>query len=206
MKRSMIAFFTQSHVCAEFHPTIEKTKNIRMKYIFILFLFCTNQLCAQSKFYDVEVNTLDNLTSSLKSYTGKKILIATGSPDYLQKEGIRFLDSLHATNLSLNIILIPVQDSASENTKEDIDLIRSNFSKNALVTAVAYVADGKSQKQNRLIKYLTDVKENTHFNQELNTDFNVYLVDESGVLYGVLDKSASAKTLNELLTQKDVTQ
>ena len=177
-----------------------------MKYLLIILFFSTSQLYAQSKIYNIEINSLDSSASSLKSYTGKKILIATGSPSYLQKAGIKFLDSLQAANLSLQIILIPVQDSVSENTKEDIDFIRNNFSKNSLVTAVASVANGKDEKQSMLVKYLTDVKENTHFDQPLSTDFNMYLVSESGFLYGVLNRFTSAETLNELLTQKDVTQ
>jgi glutathione peroxidase-family protein len=177
-----------------------------MKYIIILVLFCTNQICAQSKIYDVEVSTLDSTKESLRYYPGQKILIATGHPNYLRKAGVKFLDSLKSLYPALVIIAVPVQDSSIEDTRSDIDLIQNNRAKKIIVGTVANTADNKSERQNKLVKFLTDVGENTHFDQELTTDFTIYLISESGYLYATLNKSTSAKTLNELIRQEDVKQ
>ncbi len=85
-------------------------------------------------------------------------------------------------------------------------LLKTMQRKHARFFAPTVPAKEQSSERNPLIKYLTSAKENGHFDVDLTSDFCMFLLSESGVLYAVMERMPNAKQLDQLLTQKDVTQ
>lgn len=173
--------------------------------IIILLVFCSADLMAQSKIYDIELQLLDNKSISLAECKGKKILIAVTSPAQLEKYGLQLLDSLQQIFPDVKVLALPASDFGGDRNEEILQSVRSNQSKKTTVAAVSSVTKkARENEQTALMNFLTDVKQNTHFNDDVETDFHLYVVSESGVLYASLSKGVSLKALNSILRQDDV--
>jgi glutathione peroxidase-family protein len=173
--------------------------------LFGLFLYAGGSM-AQSRVYDISIQGIDGKSISLASYQGKKILIAAVSADNLQKGQLRFLDSLQAGNPAVAVIAIPASDYKGANDSLVIDGVKKSSTLRMQVAAADGVKKTNGSKQNRLMQWLTSVSSNTHFDLDVTTDNQLYVISESGVLYAVLEKGAPASLINQLLKQEDVKQ
>jgi len=174
-----------------------------MKLLSFLLIICAQQSFAQQSIYDLDLQTIDSNRIMLNTYTGKKMLIAAISPDNLEKSGLVFLDSIQTRYPSLQVIIIPSLDYGGDRNKEIMISISKNKLKKTLVAGADSVSKSSSARQNAVMHWLTHVEENTHFGQDSNTDFQLYLVNESGVLYAALDKGVRLKVLDDVLNQPD---
>lgn len=178
-----------------------------MKYFFVFILFYSGQILAQSGIYGFDVQTDKGNTISLSAYKGKKMLIAVIGTDVLQKkDAISYLDSLQTSNPKVAVIVIPANDvndtlanAATVNTLQ-------TASDKVIVAGIVAARKDKASNQNPLLQWLTHADKNGHFNADVETDNQLYLISESGVLYAVLGKGLSCKAVNEVLKQADIKQ
>ena len=177
-----------------------------MKLILISLFVYAGGLMAQSRVYDISIPGLDGKSINLADYQGKKILIAAISTANLQSGQLRFLDSLQVSNPSAVVIAVPASDYKQANDSITLDGIKKNSSLQLVVAAADGVKKGNGAKQNRLIQWLTSVSANTHFDLDVTTDNQLYVISESGILFAVLEKGAPASLINQLLKQDDVKQ
>lgn len=179
-----------------------------MKNILTILSICwTTQLSAQQKIYDIELQSVDDKVISLAECKGKKILIAVASPEQLEIHGLQFLDSMQQILPDIKVLVIPANDFGGDRNEEILQSVRSNTSKEIAVAALSYVAKkGKEGKQNALMSLLTDVKQNMHFDDDVNADFHLYVISESGVLYASLSKGVNSEILRSILQQEDIKQ
>jgi len=177
-----------------------------MKLFILLVMFYPGRLMAQSSVYNLSIQGLDGKTIKLSDYKGKKILIASASPDALKNDGLRFFDSLQSAYPQIVVIAIPANDFGGTKNTEIIDEIKSDVSKHIIIASPADVKKNKGRDQNSILKWLTSISDNTHFDDDVQTDIQSYVISESGILYAVLLKTADPAAFKNILTQEDMKQ
>ena len=119
---------------------------------------------------------------------------------------MNFLDSVQVANPQAVTIIVPAEDFSSSTITGLLTTIKNTASPRLIVMASAKVKKSKKAEQNELMKWLTDTAHNRHFNAEVKTDDQLYIISESGILYCVLEKGVSQNTLNGILKQADIKQ
>lgn len=175
-----------------------------MKLFLLFVIFYSGQLMAQIRVYDIRIQAIDGKTISMASFKGKKIIVASVSPDNLQKSELGFLDSLQVKNPSVTVIAVPATDFMGTDDPLKIDGIKKTGSLHIIVAAADGVKKANGTKQNKLLQWLTSSSQNTHFDADVQTDNQLYIISETGVLYAVLAKGASAAFITQLIKQADV--
>jgi glutathione peroxidase-family protein len=192
-----------------------------MKLILSLFLLCFLHTKAQTSFYDLNVETAYGGRFSLSQYEGQKVVIAAVNIDnFKKKAALQFWDSLQTAHPKIAFVLIPSSDhdsavkdgdapvSDSIATKEDsavLQDVKGRVSEKMLLAEMGKAKKAQGDRQHPLMRWLTDVKQNTHFNLDVESDVQIYVISESGELYAVLTRDTPLSFLNAVLKQEDVT-
>lgn len=178
-----------------------------MKFFFLLILFYSGRLLAQSSIYNVSIESINGKTILLSEFRGEKIVIATVSPDRLKNGGLSYLDSLQIAYPSVTILVVPADDFGGLNDSLIITDIKKNISSlHVTIAAECAVKKDKGFRQNPLLKWLTNVAANSHFNDDVETDDQLFIISESGILYAVLVNEFSGSVIKNVLSQPDVKQ
>ena len=177
-----------------------------MKYFLFFLLLLSGDVFGQTSLYSLQIQTIDGKTISLASFKGKKIVISVASPENLHSQKLNFLDSVQVANPHVVVIVIPAEDFSGNSIAGLLATIKNSASPRLVVMASAKVKKNKKAEQHALMKWLTDTTRNKHFNAEVRTDDQLYIVSESGILYSVLEKGVSLNTLNGILKQADIRQ
>jgi glutathione peroxidase-family protein len=177
-----------------------------MKNILILLFLFQGEIVAQKDLSDIQIQSLDGTIIAMKNFEGKKILIASASLDNFQNHRLNFLDSLQVANPSVVIIAVPALDFGGVRNESIIESIKNRPPGNIIVATPGEVKKNKGEKQSRLLRWLTNDADNSHFNAEVATDDQLYFISESGILYAVLEKGVPAAVIDQLLKQDDVKQ
>ena len=166
----------------------------------ILFVTITNW---QSSIYDIQVLPVDGSNSiSLSSYANKKILIATISAANPDKTKLIWLNSLQQADTSLRIIVVPASDLGGAGNDTSIATLKTSLSLRYVITKSANVKKNAGSNQHSLFKWLTHVSENTHFDKDVESIDQLFIVSKSGTLYSILDRKVSASVLSQALNQE----
>jgi glutathione peroxidase len=177
-----------------------------MRFLFWVALLIPAELMAQSSLYKITLTTINGKNINLSDFGGKKIMVASVSAENLNNGQLAYLDSLQLANPAIIVIAVPAADYKSVNDSATVTQMKNNSSLHIIVTGADVVKKNNGGKQNKLLFWLTSVSANTHFDLDVTTDDQVYIISESGVLYAVLEKGASAGLINQLLKQEDVKQ
>jgi glutathione peroxidase-family protein len=177
-----------------------------MRLVLLFIIFYSGQLAAQSGVYDISIPGINGRTISMSDYKGKKIIVAVVSPDNMQNGQLRYLDSIQLGNPSITIIVIPATDFRGTNDSLEIEAVKKNAALHVVVASADGVRKADAATQNRLVRWLTSSSENTHFDMDVATDNQLYVISESGVLYAVLEKGVSPGVIIQLLKQDDIKQ
>ena len=173
-------------------------------FIFILLIICANRLCAQKSVYDVQLQTIDSVYFKLSNFKGKKILVAVSTPEKLHEQKSAFYDSLQNSNPQIKVIIIPGVDLGG---KDDIlyqRLMMSDISKRVTICMPTKVKKSANANQNELLKWLTTLSSNRHFDLDIRADEQMYVISETGVLYAVFEPSVTQNQLKDVLATDDV--
>jgi glutathione peroxidase-family protein len=171
-----------------------------MRLLFIIFFAYSVTASAQSSIYSLATQTATGNTINLSDYKGQKILIASVSQNNLdQKTGFTFWDSLQKANPSVRMLIIPANDfDTALNSVLKTSIIAATPA-NIILAPAAQVKKDKGQNQQPIMKWFTSVTDNNHFDVDVTTDIQIYVINEYGELYAVLDKSTHSSELNEVL-------
>jgi glutathione peroxidase-family protein len=177
-----------------------------MKLIFLFALIFSVPAIAQESIYDLNVQTAYGGELSLNYYREQKIAIASVSVDMLRRKGpLEFWDSLKTAYPKVVFIMIPASDMDTlTNDSIAMEEIKSNASKKFVLSGAEKVKKDKGEEQNPVMQWLTDAKKNQRSNMEVESEFQIYVVSESGILYSVLTKGTPLWVLKSVLEQPDV--
>lgn len=156
----------------------------------------------QESIYNIEVEPVEGGSAfSLSLFAGKKIVITTissANPDTVQ---LRFLDSLQNADTSLKVIAVPSIDLSEPGSDEAIANLKAGLSLSFTITRSAMVKKSAGSDQQPLLKWLTDVNENSHFDIDAEATGQLFIVSSTGILYSVLKSDVPAEVLTKVLNQ-----
>lgn len=176
-----------------------------MKLLFFALLFSMPAM-AQESIYDLKVQTAYGGEFPLNHYRGQKMAIASVSVDLLDKNGsLEFWDSLKTTYPKVAFVLIPASDMDTLiSDSVPMEDIKSKASKKLMLSGAGKVKKDKDQNQHPVMQWLTDATRNRHSNMDVESDLQIYVISESGVLYSILAKGTPLSVLKTVLEQPDV--
>ncbi|MEP6595873.1 MAG: hypothetical protein ABJA71_07990 [Ginsengibacter sp.] len=141
----------------------------------------------------------------MAEFKGKKIAIASLSPASLQQESTHtYWNSFKSGNPNTVLILIPANDFNSVAYPVKMENIKNNLSENIVLSVGVLVKKNNGSSQDAVMQWLTNSEKNFHFNEDVETDVQLYLISESGVLYSVLNKGVPGQVLDDVLNQTEV--
>lgn len=177
---------------------------MRILFIGIILLFQLSAL-AQSDFNSIQSVSSGGTTDDLSAFKGRRtvLLVAIDSLQ-TQDDFVAFVDSLQTSYPDVAFILQPVNDS----TTLYPDSVSQKKAKKPLLKQVklekvSKVAKKFGQDRATLVQWLMDGKKNGHFESSLSVGWQLYVINESGVLYAVLDAGVSTTVIQEVLRQED---
>ncbi len=173
-----------------------------MRYLIVLLLFFAGQATAQNKLYEIEIASVSKEKILLKQYEGKKILIATANAEQLAKSRIQFLDSIQKANPQLQVIIAPAEEADSSRRKTMLETINSDLASSTVrVLEPSFTSKKDGERQNSLMRFLTTPEENQHFQIDAQGNFQMFIINESGFLFAVIEGPISNKHLEKILKE-----
>ena len=151
-----------------------------------------------SGFYKIQLQRLDGKIINTASYQGKKVIIAIvdgETPDLVQ---LRFLDSLQRNSLNLEVIGVLTEDFGKKARLKDVK--DSTINMQLTVTKPLKVKKNKAD-QHALLTWLTTQKENLHFDIEVQSEGQLFLISGKGTLYSVLIKETPREVISKVINQ-----
>lgn len=155
----------------------------------------------QSNIYNIQIESVAGNNISMASYSNKKILITTISSVSPSVNQLQFLDSIQNADTSLRIIAVPAKDIDGVGNDMVIASLIDSLDLNIVVTKSAYVKKSAGNNQFPLFKWLTDVNENMHFNTDVESIGQFFIVSKNGILYSVLGNDVPPEIFNQVLSQ-----
>jgi len=156
----------------------------------------------ESGIYSIRITKFDGTTISLSDYSGRKILITALDPSGNSKPLLKLIDSVNATFPGLISIAVPSYEYGGTAADSLVRNITGSDKYKAIITIPEYVTKSSNSIQHGLFKWLTNVKENGHFDSDVRGSGQIFIINETGVLYAVLDRGASFADISYALNQK----
>jgi len=162
-------------------------------------------LTAQSSIYNIRAVSVDGKSINIGSFANKKILISPFDAASPNISWLRKLDSLQRSNTSIRIIAVPGNDFTGPANNDSLARLQNSLGLNLIIVKCTAVKKNARNAQHSLLKWLTDVNENTHFDMDVRTPDELFIVSKTGVLYSVLSAGVPLNILSDVLT-RDIDQ
>ena len=172
-----------------------------MKPYFLLLNFFLPLFFYQSSVYKIQVETIDGTKVNLSSYQGKKIIITEFNAANPEISWLKKLDSLQSSDTSLRVIVVPANDLGGTGNDTKLASLLNSLSLKILMLKSAFVKKSSGINQHPLFKWLTNVNENTHFDVDVESAKQLFIVSKTGTLYGVLTNNTPGNVLPGVLNK-----
>ena len=177
-----------------------------MKILLIggFFMLASGGLLAQDNFYDLSVVSASGELANLSDYKGKKVLIVVASPGALQaKTPARYLGKIQSEYPGISVLILPSDIGADSLSAADsssaIESKAYPVLNNTRFGALIKAGKDKSSDRGAMLQWLTRANGNKHFEKDILSNEQYYVISESGVLYAVLEKEISDIFLKAVL-------
>lgn len=142
---------------------------------------------SQASVYALSVPGTKGQALELSAYQGQKLIVAICRADGADQQRLAGLDSLQkALDGKIPVILIPLsdltEDAATSRQRVSIDSVPASLTRSGAVKG----RRASGEQQHPLLRWLTHTELNTHFNSEIDTEDQLYVISESGELYADL--------------------
>jgi len=168
----------------------------------ILFLYLSSIFLSAplaGGFYDIKFEALDGTLVKTSVYQGKKVIVAVISAGAAGDNLVTYLDSLQNANATVKVIVIPTGDFKGSVDNQKLKDLKKN--KNIVVAKPLKVKKSNGSQQHPLFVWLTQSKENRHFDTDVTGEGQVFVVSEKGTLYSVLPGDVPKKVLAQVINQ-----
>ena len=139
----------------------------------------------QSSIYSLSFSTAGGVTVKMEQYKGKKMLIVNIATDSKRVNQLGELEQLQQRYQGQVVIIAFPSNSFSNETKDNEEIRRfcqDTYHTSFVIAAKAPVADNQIHP---VYRWLTSQSENGVMGGEIKSDFQKYLIDETGKLVGV---------------------
>lgn len=175
-----------------------------MKYNFFTVLILFAGITYQSSIYNIQFDKLGNGSVTMSSYANKKIVILvfnSANPDVMR---LRYLDSLQNADASLQVIAVAATDLGGTGSNASLIALRNTLSTKLVMTKSTKVKKAAGNNQHPLLKWLTYVNENAHFDNDAEAAGQLFVISRTGVLYGILGTDTPDTIINSVLNQTTI--
>jgi glutathione peroxidase-family protein len=152
-----------------------------------------------NSFYDIKFEALDGTVVKTSSFEGKMVIIAvvSANPDAIQL--VRYLDSVQKANKTVQVIAIPTADFKGDVRDEGLRTLKVNT--DILITRPLKVKKNHGAEQHPLFAWLTQAKQNSHFDTDVNNEGQLFFVSGKGTLYSVLQKGTPTGAIGKIINR-----
>lgn len=166
-----------------------------------IFGFFLIMFSMQSSIYTIQIDTIEGTATSMASFAGKKIVISAFNASTPDAAWLQHLDSLQTGNDSLQVIAVPANDFSNAGNDATLSVLKDSLALHIVMLKATDVKKSAGGNQNLLLKWLTDVNENGHFDADVLAEGQMFIVNSNGILYSVLDKDVPDNILSQILNQ-----
>lgn len=170
-----------------------------MKFLFLYLSMILLNVPGGSGFYDIKFESLDGTLIKTSSYQGKKVVVAVVSANAAGVSLVRYLDSVQKANAGVRVIAIPTDDFRGSVNVQDLKDLKKNLG--ILVTKPLRVKKSNATLQHPLFVWLTQAKENKHFDMDVDGEGQVFVISAKGTLYSVLPKDTPKDVIGKIINQ-----
>jgi glutathione peroxidase-family protein len=165
-----------------------------------LFLFISMFLFKQSgsSIYEISIETIESNTISLSAFAGKKLLIVEFNAAHPDTAQLVYLDQLQKKGDPIKVIAVPAIDFGGTVDQRGLVRLKIILGPDFIMTKPSRT-NKKDIDQSRLLRWLTNASENSHFNMDVEGEGQVFIVSEKGTLYSVITKSSPKEMIEKVL-------
>ena len=124
------------------------------------------------------------------------IVINAANPNLNQ---LRYFDSIVTSNAAVKVIAVPTEDFGAISNLSVLKSLQKSLT--LVISKPLKVKKGGLQTQNSLFSWLTNTSQNTHFDYDVESEGQLFIVSEKGTLFTVLPKEASFDLANSIINQ-----
>lgn len=175
-----------------------------MRHNFFTILILSAFITYQSSIYTIQFDKLGGGSVTMSSYANKKIIITvfnSASPD---ENRLRYLDSLQNADALLQVIAIPATDLGGTGSNASLTTLRNTLSAKFIMTKASKVKKLAGNNQHPLLKWLTYVNENAHFDSDVEAAGQSFIISRGGTLYAVLGNVIDNNIISSVLNQTTI--
>jgi glutathione peroxidase-family protein len=166
-------------------------------------IFCAG--AQERDLYSIHFKSLDNAEISLSAYQGKQILVAEFDASRPDRQFLLSLDSLYQGHGGqLVVIVIPVQDFGTALSAGDLSALMKNIGVHYLVSESSYAQKAKGNMQHPLLRWVTDKNFNTHFDNDITQEGEIFLFNKKGRVYARFNKSIPGPVVQRIINREPV--
>jgi glutathione peroxidase-family protein len=170
-----------------------------MKLLFLYLFMILLNASSTSSFYEIKFESIDGTLIKTSAYQGKKVVVAVVSANTAGVSLVKYLDSVQKANSSVQVIAIPTADFDGSVTIQDLKDLKKNIS--IVVAKPQKVKKSNASLQHPLFVWLTQSKENQHFDKDVEGEGQLFVVSAKGTLYSVLPKDAPKTIIAKAINQ-----
>jgi glutathione peroxidase-family protein len=154
-------------------------------------------------FYDLSYNAADGSIIKMSAFKGITVIVIpfnAAQPDWGTLGAVDSLVRLHPDSIAA--IAFPAMDFDSAINMAALHHIHDSLGLKLTIAQPGYVKRSAGSSQLAVFQWLTNVQLNTHYNRDVESDEQLFLVSAKGTLYGILGKKYCRSRLSAVLIQK----
>ena len=154
--------------------------------------------------YDISIELIDGSTLQMDRYKENKIVILTFNPAKPDEKQFAYLDSLQKNNKALKVLAIPSLNLGSTAPISSLMAFKKKLNLEMDIAKPVNASKSSAASQHQLYKWLTNVNENSHFNNDAIEANQLFIISEKGILFAVLSAQVPRDVLLDVLNSKPV--
>ena len=152
--------------------------------------------------YTIQFQDVSGKTISMGLFKGKKVIVAVINAKSPDISYLRYLNQMQAKSASYQIIVVPSTEFAGQSDPTRLNQVRTSEKLGIIVAKPGELKKDAKGRQHPLLAWLTDKGQNQHFDQDVETTDKLFFINESGVLYAVLDNMVGSEVIASTLKQE----
>jgi glutathione peroxidase len=152
-------------------------------------------------FYTIQFPDAAGKNVTMSTFKGKKVIVAVINAKSPDISYLRYLNQLQGKSSNLQIIAVPSTDFAGLSDPTRIDQVKSSEKLSIIMAKPGELRKDAKSMQHPLLEWLTSKEQNQHFDLDIEATDKLFFINESGILYGILEYEAGPEVIANTLKQ-----
>lgn len=176
-----------------------------MKFLLLILMF-SPVYKYESHLYDINFQNINGTNTEMLSLSDKRLLVIVVDAANPNINQIWLADSVaHTDSVTAKLIVVPALDLSETPGQFSMDTLYARLTgmieSGIIISTPSMVKKSAGETQHPLLKWLTNVNQNGHFDKDIVQDCQMFMVNENGVLYGVHSYILDALTMRNVMLQ-----